>query len=143
MNRHIVYSNILINSNCMKIEWHKEIEELKSHEKILLVWTIINIGGEIIVLEEDSDNLSPDLIVDNIETELKYTSGNLNTLDSHVRKAAKQTEGRRLVLNISSEASYSNEDAINTISRRMFRSNLREVYLLKDYQFVSRINLYE
>ncbi|MBR2600742.1 hypothetical protein IKE07_01205 [Candidatus Saccharibacteria bacterium] len=127
----------------MKIEWHKEIEELKSHEKILLVWTIINIGGEIIVLEEDSDNLSPDLIVDNIETELKYTSGNLNTLDSHVRKAAKQTEGRRLVLNISSEASYSNEDAINTISRRMFRSNLREVYLLKDYQFVSRINLYE
>lgn len=143
MNRHIVYSNILINSNCMKIEWHKEIEELKSHEKILLVWTIINIGGEIIVLEEDSDNLSPDLIVDNIETELKFTSGNLNTLDSHVRKAAKQTEGRRLVLNISSEASYSNEDAINTISRRMFRSNLREVYLLKDYQFVSRINLYE
>ena len=143
MNIHIVYSNILINSNCMKIEWHKEIEELKSHEKILLVWTIINIGGEIIVLEEDSDNLSPDLIVDNIETELKFTSGNLNTLDSHVRKAAKQTEGRRLVLNISSEASYSNEDAINTISRRMFRSNLREVYLLKDYQFVSRINLYE
>ena len=143
MLRHIAYSNTTTDNHYFKILWLKDIENIEDQELVLIIWTIINIGGDLIVLNERSSGLSPDLIVDNIETELKNTSGNLNTLDTQVRKAAKQTEGRRLVINIDGKVSYSNEEAIDVISRRMFRNNLREVYVLKDYFLVNHMVLCE
>lgn len=106
---------------------------LNAEEKVLLNWLIENFNGQITVLAESQQEgiMMPDISCDGQPIELKTTSGNLTTLDTLLRKAAKQTRGGCAIINLV-RVSYSLQDASETAFRRMQRSGLREVYLLKD-----------
>lgn len=107
------------------------LAHLNVEEKVLLEWLVNNFGGQIIVLAESQQEgiKTPDILCGDYRIEFKTTSGNLNTLDTLLRKAAKQAQGDCVVVNLV-RVKYSLQEACITALRRMRRSNLSEVYLL-------------
>ncbi len=89
--------------------------KLNNDEKEVLEWIKENIGGEMTVLKKKEINgiTTPDLRMDKY-AEIKNTSGSLNTLDKHVRTAAKQTQHGWAFINIDG-AKYNDHEAISTI----------------------------
>lgn len=106
---------------------------LSVKEKDLLKWLIENLNGQIIILAESRQEgiMMSDILCNSRNTELKTTSGNLNTLDTLLRNAAKQAQHECAIVNLV-HVSYSLQDACAVALRRMQRSGLREVYLLEN-----------
>ena len=106
---------------------------LSTKEKELLKWLVENFNGQITVLAESQQEgiMMPDILLGNRCVELKTTSGNLTTLDSLLRKAAKQSQHECAIVNLV-QVSYSLQDACATALSRMERSGLKEVYLLEN-----------
>ncbi len=106
---------------------------LDAKEKTLLNWLINNFDGRITILtESQQDGIKmPDVFCSGRRVELKTTSGNLTTLDTLLRKAAKQARGECAIVNLV-QVSYSLQEASKVALNRMKRSNLNEVYLLVD-----------
>lgn len=106
---------------------------LNAREKALLKWLIDNFDGQITILAESQQEgiMMPDIFCGNRRIELKTTSGNLNTFDTLLRKAAKQAHHECAIVNLV-HVSYSLQDACAVALRRMQRSGLREVYLLEN-----------
>lgn len=121
----------------MFMEDKKVIFEPRAHlnaeERALLNWLIDNFDGQITILAESRQEgiMMPDIACGACQIELKTTSGNLNTLDTLLRKAAKQAHGGCAIVNLV-RVSYSLQEACDIALRRMKRSGLNEVYLLKD-----------
>lgn len=106
---------------------------LNAEEKALLKWLTDNFDGQITVLAESQQEgiMMPDILCGGRRIELKTTSGNLNTLDTLLRKAAKQARCECAIVNLV-RVSYSLQDACAVALNRMERSGLGEVYLLKN-----------
>ena len=106
---------------------------LKPKEKVLLDWLVNNFDGCITVLVESQQEgiKMPDIFCSGRRVELKTTSGNLTTLDTLLRRAAKQAHGECAIVNLV-QVSYSLQEACEVALKRMKRSNLSEVYLLVD-----------
>ncbi len=104
---------------------------LDTKEKVLLDWLVDNFDGCITVLVESQQEgiKTPDVFCNGRKVEFKTTSGNLTTLDTLLRKAAKQAPSNCAIVNLV-EVSYSLPPACEIALRRMKRSNLNEVYLL-------------
>lgn len=115
---------------------------LNAEEKTLLNWLADNFNGRITVLAESQQEgiMTPDILCNGYKVELKTTAGNLNTLDTLLRKAAKQTCGGCAVVNLT-RVRYSIQEACVIALNRMRRSGLSEVYLLKDG--VTKAHLYQ
>lgn len=107
------------------------LAQLNSEEKMLLEWLCENFEEQIVVLAESQIEgvKTPDIVCGDRRIELKTTSGNLNTLDTLLRKAAKQARGDCVIVNLVKVA-YSPDEAYVVALRRMERSGLNEVYLL-------------
>lgn len=105
--------------------------KLNPEEQFLLNWFLTHISSEVTVLAESCQDgvMMADIMSHGRKFEFKTTSGNLNTLDTLLRHAAKQASGDCAIVNIC-QAKYSLADAKRTALRRMKRSGLREVYLL-------------
>ena len=106
---------------------------LDGNEKALLNWLVDNIDGCFVVVAESQQPgiRKPDILCNHQPIELKTTSGNLTTLDSLLRKAAKQAPDGCAIVNLV-RVPYSLEEACVVTLRRMKRSKLSEVYLLVD-----------
>ena len=106
---------------------------LNTKEKALLDWLADNFNGYITVLAESPQEgiKMPDIFCSGRRVELKTTSGNLTTLDTLLRKAAKQARGECAIVNLV-QVSYSLQESCEVTLKRMKRSNLSEVYLLVD-----------
>lgn len=106
---------------------------LSTKEKDLLKWLVENFNGQITILAESQQEgiMMPDVLCDGRRIELKTTSGNLTTLDTLLRKAAKQARHECAIVNLV-QTSYSLQDACTVALRRMERSSLQEVYLLEN-----------
>jgi len=106
---------------------------LSVKEKDLLKWLIENFDGQITILAESQQEgtMMSDILLGGRRIELKTTSGNLNTLDTLLRKAAKQAHHECAIVNLV-QVSYSLQDACAIALGRMKRSGLREVYLLEN-----------
>lgn len=117
--------------------YYQEGAKLNDDEKTVLEWIKYHIPGRITVLKTSKEPgiKTPDLSINGLSFDIKTTSGNINTLDSHLRHAAKQTLGGGVIVNIS-EARYSIEDAKRAILRRMQRSGLSEVMVLNNNELI-------
>ncbi len=106
---------------------------LNAKEKDLLKWLTENFNGQITVLTESQQEgiMTPDILCNGRRVELKTTSGNLTTLDTLLRKAAKQARHECAIVNLV-QVSYPLQDACVVALRRMERSGLKEVYLLEN-----------
>lgn len=113
---------------------------LNNSEQLMVDWAAEHIGGEIRILKtSDKEGIEmPDLNINRKKVEIKTTSGTLNTLDAHVRKAASQTQKGTAMINING-AEYSNREAIEAITHRMNRSGLKEVYLFRGKRLIKHI----
>lgn len=116
---------------------------LNYQEEHVLGWIARHIGGKIIVLKkrEQDGATTPDLKMSQL-AEIKNTSGNLNTLDKHIRTAAKQTEHGWVFVNISG-AKYTDEEAITTVKNRMLRSGLSQTWIIRDDKLIAHIIILE
>lgn len=105
--------------------------KLNQEEQFLLNWFLTHVSDEVTVLAESCQDgiMMADISSHGHKFEFKTTSGNLNTLDTLLRRAAKQSERNCAIVNIQG-AQYSLEEAKRVTLRRMQRSGLREVYLL-------------
>lgn len=116
--------------------------KLNPEEQWLLNWFLTHISSEVTVLAESCEDgiMMADIASQGRKFEFKTTSGNLTTLDTLLRHAAKQANGDCAIVNIR-RAQYSLEDAKQTALRRMKRSGLREVYLLYQGANVAYLHL--
>ena len=115
---------------------------LRDDEEIFLEWIIGNIGGHAIILRknETKDFKTPDIIYNGKLFELKRTSGQISTLDSHLRYSAKQTRGGGTFVDITG-SNYALSEAISTSLNRMRRSGLSEVYLIKNWELLCHLTI--
>lgn len=105
--------------------------KLNAEESFLLDWVQTNIQEAVIVLAESQQDgvKTPDILAGNRRIEFKTTSGNLTTLDTLLRRAAKQSQGECVIVHLC-DVRYSLDDAKRVAKRRMERSCINEVYLL-------------
>lgn len=136
----IVISSKLPTKKTAVVKYEKGAK-LNSKELGVLNWITENVGGKILVLKTKMINgiKSPDLQMD-IFAEIKNTSGSLNTLDKHIRQAAKQTRNGRVFVDIT-DAEYSNVEAIVTTANRMLRSGLLEACIIRNDELVAKVQL--
>lgn len=115
---------------------------LNTAESATLRWIVRYVGGDITILKTKQENgiKSPDLKINKTLVEIKNTSGNLGTLDKHMRQAAKQTRGGMAYVDITG-ASYEDVEAITIVANRMLRSGLSEAILIRAGKLVARIIL--
>lgn len=130
-----------LNANPSSVNYQPNAK-LSDKELVLLDWCQKNLSTEITVLAESRQDgiMMADIFCDGHFVEFKTTSGNLTTLDTLIRHAAKQAHGDCAIINLR-RVSYSLEDAIQVATRRMQRSGLAHVYLLQDN--VLAIHLYQ
>lgn len=104
---------------------------LNHDEQILLQWFLQNVANEATILAEETQEgvKTADIVSGGKKFEFKTTSGNLNTLDTLLRRAAKQCDDGCAIVNLQN-VTYSLSEAEQIAWRRMERSGLRETYLI-------------
>ena len=114
--------------------------KLKPHEKKMVEWILQNLGGRVVVKRRSNveGKMTADIVYDGRLAEIKATSGTLSTLDGQVRRAIKQAKGDIVFVDITG-ASYTNKEALRVIEHRMYRSDLKEAYVLRNWKLVKHM----
>lgn len=121
---------------------YKQAEPSEKEER-LINWLFKNIGGDITFLSEaNQDGMkSPDLFWRGVKMDIKHTAGSLNTLQSHITNAMKQTDRGGVILDVSG-SSIADEKIIDVTISRLVRTNTYTAYaiILRDGELIAYIN---
>ena len=114
---------------------------LTDRERKAAEWLREHGGGNIIAIPRAEVNFvsTPDLLWDGGSLEIKHTNASLNGLDMALRKAIKQTDKGGILVDIT-DATFSNDEAIEKTRYRLNRSGGRFAILIRDQMLVAYIS---
>lgn len=113
--------------------------KLNSAERKSVDWIHDNLGGDIRVLRpsDKEGEKTADILHNGLPLELKNTAGTLGTIDTHMRKAIKQSDGK-VFMDVSGVAE-SNKVVISKIKIRLDRKGGQFVIVVRDGNLVDYI----
>lgn len=110
---------------------------LNDKELRAIHWLIRNFGGKIVVQPEGRLE-SADITLNGTLVEIKHVAGTIETFDTQLRKALKQSGKRGVFIDVSG-SKFSEAKAVNKTCYRMARTGGRFTILIKNEKLIGYV----